>query len=76
MADIRYDCRRCFGRPWVCEIHKYMAWEGDYGCGCGAPGMPCPLCNASDQINLPKMPPGFIVENGLIAAGGRCTGSS
>jgi hypothetical protein len=39
-----------------------MAWEGEYACGCGAPGMPRPLCNASDGLDPPKMPPGFIED--------------
>jgi hypothetical protein len=33
-----------------------MAWEGGYACGCGAPGMPCPVCNARGRTP-PKMPP-------------------
>jgi hypothetical protein len=41
-----------------------MAWEGDYACGCGAPGMPCPVCNPSDELTPPDMPPGFVPDNG------------
>jgi hypothetical protein len=55
-------CMRCFGCRWVCEAHPHMAWEGDYACGCGAPGMPCPFCNASDGVGSPKMPPAFIED--------------
>ena len=43
-------CRRCFGFRWVCEAHSDMAWEGEYACGCGAPGMPRPDCNVSDAL--------------------------
>ena len=55
-------CQRCFGCHWVCEAHPHIAWEGEYACGCGAPGMPCPLCNASDGLNPPQMPPGFVED--------------
>jgi len=41
-------CMRCFGCRWVCEAHPHMAWEGDYACG--APGIPCPVCNDSDGV--------------------------
>jgi hypothetical protein len=40
-----------------------MPWEGDYACGCGAPGMRCPLCNASDDLTQPTMAPGFIEDD-------------
>jgi hypothetical protein len=56
------DCPRCLGSHWVCEAHPERPWEGEYACGCGAPGMPCPLYNASDELNPPKMPPGFVEE--------------
>ena len=38
-----------------------MAWEGEYACG--APGMPCPMCNAAKGIDAPRMPPGFVEDN-------------
>ena len=41
-----------------------MAWEGDYRCGCGAPGIACPMCNDSDGAAPPKMPPGFVEDEG------------
>jgi len=52
------------GTRWVCEAHPHQPWEGEYACGCGAPGKPCPLCNATDGINPPKMPPGFVEDEG------------
>jgi hypothetical protein len=56
-------CPRCFGTHWVCEAHSHMPWEGSYACGCGAPGMPCPMCNPTDGIDPPKMPPGFVEDD-------------
>jgi hypothetical protein len=53
---------RCYGTHCLCEAHPHMAWEGEYACGCGAPGMPCPICNASDGVTPPKMPPGFVED--------------
>src|ERR1700736_4703061 len=49
-------CMRCFGCRWVCEAHPHMAWEGEYACGCGAPGMPCPACNKPAEGEMPRMP--------------------
>jgi hypothetical protein len=49
----------CDGRRWICEEHPTKGWEGSDGCGCGAPGMPRPICNTDDP---PELPLGFTVD--------------
>lgn len=39
------NCVRCLGTGFVCENHMGIPWSGVSpagGCGCGAPGAPCP----------------------------------
>lgn len=55
-------CLQCANTRWVCEAHQAMPWEGQYGCGCGAPGEPCPICNKPDDGEVPKMPDGFVTD--------------
>jgi hypothetical protein len=31
-------------------------------CQCGAPGAPCPICNATNDGDAPRMPGGFKTE--------------
>jgi hypothetical protein len=38
------------------------AMLGDRACTCGGAGMPCPICNPSDEVTAPKMPEGFQVD--------------
>jgi hypothetical protein len=56
-------CWRCDGTLWVCENHPECPWEGEHACGCGGAGMPCPICNPSDKLTPPKMPPGFVDDD-------------
>jgi hypothetical protein len=50
------------------EVYNTVPWRD---CECGAQGIPCPECNASDP---PKMPPGFKQSRGLLLAHiGSCT---
>ena len=46
-------CRNCADTGWVCENHDNVPWAGllpDDACQCcGAPGMPCPVCNPCDD---------------------------
>jgi hypothetical protein len=58
-------CQRCRGARWVCETHPWRPWgEVEGACECGGAGMPCPLCNASDDLTEPEMPPGFVEDDG------------
>jgi hypothetical protein len=36
-----------------------MPWLGEYACGCGGAGEPCPVCNHSDESTPPELPEGF-----------------
>jgi|SRR5262249_16527638 len=41
-------CKRCEDTGWICKAHPERPWDGGAAknpCKCGAPGMPCPLCN-------------------------------
>ena len=38
-------CSACMDTFWVCENHPAKPWDGPAACGCGGPGMPCPVCN-------------------------------
>jgi hypothetical protein len=55
-------CTLCKDIGWVCERHADRPWDGERACGCGAPGAPCPVCNASNDATAPRMPEGFLVE--------------
>src|SRR5690242_20962853 len=59
-------CIRCDGTRWVCEAHDDQPWgiSAD-ACTCGAPGMPCPDCNAGEP---PRPPPGFKTARSLQVA--------
>jgi putative transposase len=49
-------------RGFVCEAHPDRPWLGPKECGCGAPGMPCAVCNHADENHVPEMPDGFQPE--------------
>ena len=49
-------CLLCEDCGWVCESYPDKPWEGPHACLCGAPGAPCPACNASNDGNAPRMP--------------------
>ena len=57
------QCANCFDVGWVCENHPSRPWSktAPAGCDCGA-GMPCPLCNAADAENPPRLPAGMKVD--------------
>jgi hypothetical protein len=55
-------CARCHNMRWVCEAHPDLPWEGDFGCKCGAPGEPCPICNRADDETTPELPEGFKID--------------
>src|SRR5262245_14135358 len=51
-------CERCDSTGWVCEAHDDQPWISSAAsrpCTCGAPGMPCPLCNQSDPPDTSRM---------------------
>ena len=52
MIGLVIVCWRCDGSRWVCESHPKRPWEGEQACGCGAPGVSCPLCNPSDRLKF------------------------
>lgn len=52
-------CDNCNDEFWVCESHQDKSWN-EKGCMCDA-GMPCPICNPSNEFSPPKMPPGMEV---------------
>jgi hypothetical protein len=52
-------CARCDNSRWVCENHPDKPWLGDNACSCGGAGMPCPVCNHSDEDTPPELPEGF-----------------
>jgi hypothetical protein len=52
-------CTTCSDSGWVCERHPERPWDGDNACPCGAPGAPCPACNAANDGEAPRMPSGF-----------------
>jgi hypothetical protein len=58
-------CARCDNTRWICEAHDDLPWDcgsSPRACKCGAPGMPCPDCNASTgPHDPPELPPGFTV---------------
>jgi hypothetical protein len=47
-------CSNCDDTGWVCEAHADQPWAGVSAradaCDCGAPGMPCDVCNDSGGI--------------------------
>jgi hypothetical protein len=58
-------CLRCLDTGWVCERHPAMPWDGEVACGCGGAGMPCPDCNPSDPARPPRLPAGFVPDDGM-----------
>jgi hypothetical protein len=54
-------CAVCDDCRWICEGHPGRPWLGDRACICGGGGMPCPICNPSDEVTAPAMPEGFEV---------------
>jgi hypothetical protein len=52
-------CIHCDGGRWVCENHPDQPWLGAHSCSCSGAGIPCPICNPSDEDTPPRMPPGF-----------------
>jgi hypothetical protein len=55
-------CSHCEDCGWGCERHTEKPWEGPHACPCGAPGAPCPVCNATNDGDAPRMPGGFKTE--------------
>jgi hypothetical protein len=52
-------CTRCEDTGWVCEAHEDRPWDSGAAkkpCQCGAPGMPCLLCNQSDPPRRREAP--------------------
>jgi hypothetical protein len=47
--------------------------KGQHACTCGAPGAPCPVCNAANDGNAPRIPDGFKLRSRRLAASGRKT---
>jgi hypothetical protein len=35
---------------------------GDRSCACGGAGMPCPICDQTDDGEFPALPEGFVPE--------------
>jgi hypothetical protein len=46
------QCSRCFDTGLVCKAHDNHPGEGEHACRCGAPSMPCPVCNSSAPFRL------------------------
>src|SRR5262249_33759713 len=57
-ALFQMTCFQCEDCGWVCESHPERPWEGSHACGCGGAGMPCPICNPSDEGADPAELPG------------------
>jgi hypothetical protein len=49
------QCNNCKDEAWVCEDHHDVPFDGNNNC-CGGAGMPCKVCNESDEDNPPRMP--------------------
>jgi len=49
-------CPICHGEGWVCEVHRFVPWNGGLKTCCDEPAVPCD-CNLSG-----RMPPGFNVH--------------
>jgi len=69
MTDANGDepCPFCRDAKWVCEAHPDRPWGIDGGCECGAPGMPCKICNPSGGIDdPPDLPLDFRVTKKIL----------
>jgi hypothetical protein len=55
-------CERCDNCGWVCENHPGRPWQGAQACTCGGAGAPCPICNATEGDDAPRMPTGFTTD--------------
>jgi len=56
-------CMRCDNARFVCEAHPDRPWQdGPRACACGAPGIPCPICNRTEDGEIPELPDGFVVD--------------
>jgi hypothetical protein len=53
------NCLNCKDIGWVCEGHTDKPWSDIEYC-CGAPGIPCEICNDCDYDNPPRMPNEFV----------------
>ena len=56
-------CDNCESTGWVCERHPRRPWRGPRSCDCGAAGMPCLVCNASDD---PEREPDFSLLTAIV----------
>ena len=54
MMNKMRNCENCQDEGWVCEGHHDVPFDGNNKC-CGGAGIPCKLCNESDQYNPPRM---------------------
>jgi hypothetical protein len=55
-------CGVCEDTGWVCETHENRPGAcsaSPRACRCGAPGMPCLVCNEPESNERPRMPAGF-----------------
>jgi hypothetical protein len=52
MLKVDGVCTPCGGSGWVCEDHHTVPWGDGDNC-CGAPGMPCLVCNGGDTARFP-----------------------
>ena len=53
MRAKRVPCHNCGDTGFVCENHTNKPWNGPQACGCGAAGMPCPICNRASSDEPP-----------------------
>ena len=47
-------CAQCQDCGWVCEEHPGRPWAAPRACGCGAAGLPCPICNIPEDGEEPN----------------------
>ena len=59
-------CPNCDGTGWVCERHEDRPGDctsSPRACQCGAPSMPCELCNpTTGPDDPPRLPAGFKID--------------
>jgi hypothetical protein len=74
------ECFLCADCGSVCESHPERPWKGEYACGCGSAGTPCPSCNKPADGEVPgssftpdehAAPPRSPLPNAATAGDGR-----